>query len=314
MFRNFVEENGSGTGDTISLQGAIGDSLTFFQSFSDGDDVSYGIEDDAGKKVVGVGTYNAGSNTITRNDSWNYNGVVINTSPSNNIQLSTGTHRVICTQFAAQLGVLSTIGQPNGVAQLDGSGKVPLSQLPATVIPSVHVVTDAIARQALTVQEGDEAKQLDDGTSWVYDGTQWQLYETGEGSVFGQDFSLNQSNNITSTTSRGWQNKVTLSVNLAANRQFRLGYKFQMNADTTGTDMMARLLSNGAELWQFRQEPKDSSGSFGNTGTDQRHMISGFDYINTVTTGVHTFSLQFRSNSGSNTSIWGANLELWRTL
>jgi hypothetical protein len=63
--------------------------------------------------------------------------------------------------------------QANGVASLDGSGKVPASQIPAVALPEVHVVLDAAARLALTVQEGDEAIQTDDGSHWIYDGATW---------------------------------------------------------------------------------------------------------------------------------------------
>jgi hypothetical protein len=76
---------------------------------------------------------------------------------------------------AAQVGAIPTAqkGVANGVATLDVGGKVPVSQIPATALPEVHVVLDEAARLALTVQEGDEAIQLDDGTHWIYDGTFW---------------------------------------------------------------------------------------------------------------------------------------------
>ena len=66
-------------------------------------------------------------------------------------------------------------GAANGIATLDGSGLIPTAQIPPRAIPDVHVVADAAARLALTVQEGDEAIQLDDGSHWIYDGSAWQL-------------------------------------------------------------------------------------------------------------------------------------------
>lgn len=68
---------------------------------------------------------------------------------------------------------VSEKGNANGYAGLDGGGKVPVAQIPATALPEVHVVADAAARIALTVQEGDEAIQTDDGSHWIWDGAAW---------------------------------------------------------------------------------------------------------------------------------------------
>ena len=61
-----------------------------------------------------------------------------------------------------------------------------------------------------------------------------------------------------------------------------------------------------------RQEPKDAAGTFGSTGTNQQHQISGFKHI-VLTAGVHTIEIQWRSQDGVTTaSIWNARIELWR--
>lgn len=69
--------------------------------------------------------------------------------------------------------LLSDKGVPNGVAELDGSGKVPTSQLPSLAITDVHVVPDNTARDALTVQTGDVAKVTADNKTYIWDGSQW---------------------------------------------------------------------------------------------------------------------------------------------
>lgn len=109
MYANFTEETCTGTGDTLTLSGLTTGNLTFSTSFADGDLVSYVVEDSGGSiKVVGVGTYNT-ANTITRNDSWNYNGTVVDKNPSTNIVLSAGTHTVRCDavdgSFAKAIGI-----------------------------------------------------------------------------------------------------------------------------------------------------------------------------------------------------------------
>lgn len=97
MFANFTEETCLGTGDTLSLTGGTAGNIPFSASFADGDLIAYVVEDFGGNiKVSGVGTYESVSNTITRSDTWNYDGTVVNKNPSSNIALSGGTHTVRC--------------------------------------------------------------------------------------------------------------------------------------------------------------------------------------------------------------------------
>ena len=97
MFANFTEERCLGTGDTLSLTGVTAGNIPFSASFADGDLIAYVVEDSGGNiKVSGVGTYESVSNTITRSDTWNYDGTVVNKNPSSNIALSTGIHTVRC--------------------------------------------------------------------------------------------------------------------------------------------------------------------------------------------------------------------------
>ena len=62
---------------------------------------------------------------------------------------------------------LSTKGVAGGVASLDGSGFVPVSQLPPLVKVTVNAVADQSARLALTAEAGDIAIQADNGQSYV---------------------------------------------------------------------------------------------------------------------------------------------------
>lgn len=61
----------------------------------------------------------------------------------------------------------------NGYAGLDGSGLIATSQLPALAITTTHVVADLVARDALTVQEGDVAVVTGTSESFIWDGTAW---------------------------------------------------------------------------------------------------------------------------------------------
>lgn len=103
MFANFTEESCTGTGDTLTLTGASTGAIPFSASFADGDLVSYALEDSGGSiKVAGIGTFNS-VGTITRNDTWNYNGTVVDKNPATNIALSAGAHTVRCDVVGKQL-------------------------------------------------------------------------------------------------------------------------------------------------------------------------------------------------------------------
>lgn len=88
---------------------------------------------------------------------------------------------------AAQTGAVPTTekGSAGGVATLDAGGKIPAGQIPAVALPEVYVVADETARLALTVQEGDEAIQTDDGSHWIYDGSTWHDRPNPGGDVVG---------------------------------------------------------------------------------------------------------------------------------
>jgi len=217
----------------------------------------------------------------------------------------------------AQIGAVpdSSVGIANGVAGLDGGGKIPVGQIPAVAIPSMHVVADSTARLALTVQEGDEAKQIDDSSHWVYDGTTWHMYPEGGGggsSIFGSEFQLEESLGVSTTTSSGYQNKMTMVTSNLPVGKYRLGVSYGWNYDNTTLDFEAKIILDGSDLLEpHKQEPQDAGSSWGSTGTSQRYYLTRVFYLDL--SGVHTFDLEWRTNSsGEEASIWDAVIELWR--
>jgi len=73
------------------------------------------------------------------------------------------------SQYVTQAEVAAV----NGVASLDGNGKVPTTQMPSLALSEIFVVVDNTERDALTVQEGDVAKVTSTNLTYVYDGSQW---------------------------------------------------------------------------------------------------------------------------------------------
>ena len=101
-------------------------------------------------------------------------------------------------------------GQNNGVAELNGSGKVPQGQLPAIALTTVHVVADIPARDALSpVEEGDVAKVQSESKSYIYDGAAWCELEAGDhytSSDFNTDFSGKSTTDLSEGTNQYFTN------------------------------------------------------------------------------------------------------------
>jgi len=64
----------------------------------------------------------------------------------------------------------SSLNVPNGVATLDGSGKIPTSQLPTLSVTSSYVVNSEVEMLALVVQEGDIAIRTDINSNFIANG------------------------------------------------------------------------------------------------------------------------------------------------
>lgn len=98
--------------------------------------------------------------------------------PNTGTQILDNDFRLVTSEAAyeALLLKLDTAlkGANNGLAELDGSGKVPVGQIPDIGLVDVSIVADETARLALSVQEGDIALQTDNSKSYIYDGSAWQ--------------------------------------------------------------------------------------------------------------------------------------------
>jgi hypothetical protein len=85
-----------------------------------------------------------------------------------NAQKITGLADPTNAQDAVTLNYITTAkGAVNGIASLDGSGKIPSGQLPATAIAEIFVVNSQSAMLALTAQTGDIAVRTDVSKSFI---------------------------------------------------------------------------------------------------------------------------------------------------
>lgn len=124
--------------------------------------------------------------------------------------------------------------------------------------------------------------------------------------TFGRHHTFAESLGQSQTNSTTFQTKLTLTTpNLSAGT-YRIGFYYNWSLDSIADDFEARLLQDGAtNIMEHRQEPQDS-------GTDQAFTNGGFVY-RTLTAGVHTFTLQYRTDDGAVTAyIRNVRLEIWR--
>ena len=71
---------------------------------------------------------------------------------------------------AADARITAQKAQVSGLASLDGSGKVPSTQLPAIALTEVFEVASQVAQLALTADEGDVAIRTDLNKSYIHNG------------------------------------------------------------------------------------------------------------------------------------------------
>lgn len=142
---------------------------------------------------------------------------------------------------------------------------------------------------------------------WVELGTQ------SAAPVFGTDFTYVYDGNVYTNPTTVFFPIVTLNTNASANGVYRIDVSYGWNYNSTTNDIEVRVLENGTQIGELhKQEPKDAAGSFGLTGTNQRHYTSRTFY-RSLTAGAYTYTIEFRSASlGTNASIWDLTLGFWR--
>lgn len=74
------------------------------------------------------------------------------------------------TDGRVQAYINTILGQPDGIASLDGNGLIPTSQLPALALTDVYVVGSQAAQLALIAEEGDVAIRTDLNKSYIHNG------------------------------------------------------------------------------------------------------------------------------------------------
>lgn len=147
-----------------------------------------------------------------------------------------------------------------------------------------------------------------------YENGTWQDLVQSTG-TFGTEYTYAESNGVSTTSSTTFQTKVTMNTASLPAGNYHIGWSYQWNLNSVSDDFLARVVvdgNTGSPLTYHQQEPNDSLGSFSSTGSNQRHQASGFSRV-ALGSGTHTVTIQWATeDSGTDSSIWNARLELWR--
>jgi len=131
--------------------------------------------------------------------------------------------------------------------------------------------------------------------------------------IFGQNYAQVSSTTIITVGGTAWTQYLSLSTGSIPAGTYRIGWFYLWNGSSVSSDVEVRIqLDNAIDLMLAREEPVDTLGS-GPGGTDQRFPRGGFLHSTFVSTGSHTFDLDFRSNDASDdATIIQGHLEFWR--
>lgn len=126
--------------------------------------------------------------------------------------------------------------------------------------------------------------------------------------AYGKDFAVATRDTTLRASSTSFTEYLSLNftVTAPALNQYRLNSYFVWGHSSTSNDGRARVLVDGNNVGEIRIEPKD-------TGNNQRIPDNILSYLDDLSPGDHTVSLQLRpSNNGNTTSFYKGIIELWR--
>ena len=135
----------------------------------------------------------------------------------------------------------------------------------------------------------------------------------GSSGVFGTSLHEVEEVLVSTKDLADYSEKIKLITDPLDAGKYRIGWSYSWNLDSLSHNFLARIVLNDTEiLSEHVQEPKDSTGNFSNTGTDQSHKASGFLFKNLAGTNEIRLDWGRTGPGGIETSIWDARLELWR--
>lgn len=126
---------------------------------------------------------------------------------------------------------------------------------------------------------------------------------------YGKDFDSKTKESGEDTTGNSFDEYDNLAFNVSdtsGTNKYRIAVNFFYGHSSASNDIRARLLLDGASVYEIRVEPKDPS-------TAQRIPAFIIDYPENLSNGSHNISLEYRPASSSKVSrMYRSTLEVWR--
>lgn len=242
--------------------------------------------DTDGRVTAGTSqSYLTGNQTITLSGDTSGSGTTSITTTLSNTGVSAGTYTKVTVDTKGRVTSATTLsgtdvttalgytpissallGVASGVATLDGSGKLPVSQLPATAISDTFVVASQVAMLALTAQTGDVAVRTDLNKSFILRGPDstvlgdWQELLTPTDAVL----SVNGQTGIVSITS------VTGNAGTATTLQ--TARTISLSSDVTGSVSFNG--SANANIISTLSNTGVTAGTYGRVTVDAKGRVS----------------------------------------
>ena len=125
--------------------------------------------------------------------------------------------------------------------------------------------------------------------------------------AFGDFLKIEESPGTSTNSTLNFQEKLRLTTDSIDAGNYRIGFSWLYGHSSTTSDVEVQVEEDDTtEIYRMRVEPKDGA-------SDIRSPAAGFRR-RTLTAGVHTFDIDFRSTTGGgNTArITDAYLEFWK--
>lgn len=117
---------------------------------------------------------------------------------------------------------------------------------------------------------------------------------------------------ISTTNDLNFQQKLRLTVMDLVLGEYRIVWAYSWNLNSTSQNFEARVQVNDVDTVGLHiEEPEDSVGNYGSTGSGQVLRYSGL--AKRVMSGTVNIDLDWKApQKGTPASIWDVRLELWR--
>lgn len=165
-------------------------------------------------------------------------------------------------------------------------------------------ITAAINTHEVTINNHDDVDTSTEaptiGSRLRWNGTDWTPSKDFK------DFARRTDGLVNQTTTEFTY--LTLTTTVPEAGDYKISWSYNWSLNSTGSDIIIRVLQGVTELLNHIEEPQDSAGTginltnttggTTNTGTDQRRNEAGFDVVS-LAAGSNTFTLTLNSNVAS---------------